>query len=190
MAKEHQDKTAILEGNGSFVSDMMEIRRRARRNMEQGPVTDGYRADRKKVIAILNEVLATEIVCILRYKRHYFTASGLNSEPIAAEFLQHANEEQTHADMVARRIIQLQGEPNFNPEGLATRSHSEYAEGANLVEMIKEDLVAERVAVQSYTEIIRWLGESDPTTRRVMETLLEKEEEHADDMANLLATLK
>src|SRR6202158_5179495 len=119
MAKQHQDKLAVLEGNGSFVSDMMEIRRRARRNMEEGPVTDGYRADRKKVIAILNEVLATEIVCVLRYKRHYFTANGINSEPIAQEFLQHADEEQTHADMVARRIVQLQGEPNFNPEGLS-----------------------------------------------------------------------
>lgn len=189
MPKSYGDKIAALEGNGEFISDMLEIRRRAGRNMEQGAVTDGYRADRKKIIAVLNEVLATEIVCVLRYKRHYFTASGINSEPVAQEFLQHANEEQTHADMVARRIVQLQGEPNFNPEGLATRSHSEYAAGGNLVEMIKEDLVAERVAVQSYTEIIRWLGDSDPTTRRVMETLLEKEEEHADDMATLLATL-
>ncbi len=182
-------KQALLERNGKFLSDIKEIRRRARANIQAGPVTEGYRADRKKVIDVLNDVLATEIVCVLRYKRHYFTASGINAEPIAQEFLEHANEEQTHADKVARRIVQLQGEPNFNPEGLATRSHAEYVEGTNLVEMIKEDLVAERVAVETYSEIVRWLGDDDPTTRRLIEELLENEEEHADDLVTLLATL-
>src|SRR5439155_8596328 len=143
-----------------------------RKHLEQGPVTDGYKADRTKVIAVLNEVLATELVCVLRYKRHYFMASGIHAEPVAQEFLQHANEEQAHADMVAQRITQLQGEPNFNPEGLATRSHGEYVEGHSLRDMIEEDLVAERVAIASYQEIGRWIGEGDPTTRRMIETIL------------------
>jgi len=179
----------VEDGRGSFLSDIEEIRARARKKMDDGAVTEGYLADREKVISVLNEVLATEIVCVLRYKRHYFTASGINAEPIAEEFMQHAQEEQTHADLVAKRIMQLGGEPDFNPEGLATRSHSQYVEGHNLVDMIREDLVAERVAVESYSEIIRWLGNDDPTTRRVMEEILEKEEEHADDMVTLLATL-
>src|SRR6476620_4304759 len=136
-----------------FLSDIKAIRRRARQHIEQGPVTEGYKADRTKVIAVLNEVLATELVCVLRYKRHYYMASGINAEPVAQEFLQHANEEQVHADQVAQRITQLQGEPNFNPEGLATRSHSEYVEGGSLLEMIREDLVAERIAIESYSEI-------------------------------------
>lgn len=173
-----------------FLSDIKEIRRRARQKIEQGPVTQGYKADRQKVIAVLNEVLATELVCVLRYKRHYYMASGINAEPVAQEFLQHANEEQIHADQVAQRITQLQGEPNFNPEGLATRSHSEYVEGDSLVEMIREDLVAERIAIESYSEIIRWLGNDDPTTRVLIEEILMKEEEHADDLSNMLTTLK
>ena len=172
-----------------FLSDVREIRRRARQKIEQGPVTDGYKADRDKVIAVLNEVLATELVCVLRYKRHYYMASGINAEPVAQEFLQHANEEQVHADQVAQRITQLQGEPNFDPEGLATRSHSEYVEGGSLVEMIREDLVAERIAIESYSEIIRWLGNDDPTTRGLIEEILAKEEEHADDLSNMLTTL-
>jgi bacterioferritin len=141
------------------------------------------------VIAVLNEVLATELVCVLRYKRHYYMASGIHAEPVAQEFLQHANDEQGHADQVAERITQLQGEPNFNPEGLATRSHSEYVEGGSLVDMIREDLVAERIAVESYSEIVRWLGNDDPTTRSLIEDILKKEEEHADDLVKLLATL-
>ena len=172
-----------------FLSDIKELRRRARQHIERGPVTDSYKADRERVIAVLNEVLATELVCVLRYKRHYFMASGIHAEPIAQEFLQHANEEQQHADLVAERITQLRGEPNFNPEGLATRSHSEYVEGGSLVEMIREDLVAERIAIESYSEIIRWLENDDPTTRRLIEGILQKEEEHADDLANMLATL-
>ncbi|HEY3134976.1 MAG TPA: ferritin-like domain-containing protein [Blastocatellia bacterium] len=173
----------------AFVSDVKEIRRRARQHIEQGAITDGYKADRERVIAVLNEVLATELVCVLRYKRHYYMASGIHAEPVAQEFLQHANDEQGHADQVAQRITQLQGEPNFNPEGLATRSHSEYVEGGSLVDMIREDLVAERIAVESYSEIVRWLGNDDPTTRSLIEDILKKEEEHADDLVRLLATL-
>jgi len=173
----------------AFVSDVKEIRRRARQHIEQGAITDGYKADRERVIAVLNEVLATELVCVLRYKRHYYMASGIHAEPVAQEFLQHANDEQGHADQVAQRITQLQGEPNFNPEGLATRSHSEYVEGGSLVDMIREDLVAERIAVESYSEIVRWLGNDDPTTRSLIEDILKKEEEHADDLVKLLATL-
>ena len=170
-----------------FVSDLKKIREQARRHMETGAVTEGYKADREQVLAVLNDVLATEIVCVLRYKRHFFMARGINAESIKAEFLQHANEEQQHADWVAERITQLNGEPNFNPEGMASRSHSEYQEGSNLIEMIKEDLVAERIAIQSYSEIVRWLGEDDSTTRRLIEEILKMEEEHADDLANMLA---
>jgi len=155
----------------------------------EGAVTAGYRGDRDLVIKILNEVLATEIVCVLRYKRHYFMAQGIHSEPVAQEFLEHARQEQDHADRVAERITQLGGEPNFNPAGLLGRSHSEYVEGRTLVEMIREDLVAERVAIETYTEIVRFLGPKDPTTRRVLEAILENEEEHAKELADLLLTL-
>jgi len=172
-----------------FVSDIKAIRERARRHMERGAVTEGYGADRNTVIKILNEALATEIVCVLRYKHHYFMASGINSQSVAQEFLQHATEEQQHADQIAQRIVQLGGAPNLSPEGLASRSHSEYVEGADLVEMIKEDLVAERIAIDSYHEIIVYLGDDDPTTRRMMEGILAMEEEHADDLAGLLEEL-
>jgi bacterioferritin len=141
------------------------------------------------VIEVLNEALATEIVCVLRYKRHYYMADGLNAGPVAAEFLQHANEELGHADEIALRITQLQGAPNFNPSGITDRSHAEYVEGTTLVDMIREDLVAERIAIESYGEIIRWLGDKDPTTRRMMEGILAVEEEHADDLLSLLAGL-
>src|SRR3954468_16185223 len=170
-----------------FLTDVQELRRRARQHIEEGAVTDAYRADRDTVIKLLNEALATEIVCVLRYKRHYFMAQGIHADPIAQEFLQHANEEQGHADQIAGRIVQLQGAPNLNPEGLLMRSHSEYVEGQTLIDMIREDLIAERVAIDSYTEIIRYIGEKDPTTRRLMEQILAKEEEHAEDMQNLLA---
>ena len=169
-----------------FLADIQKIRRRAREHMEKGPVTGGYKADLKRVLKVLNEVLATELVCVLRYKRHYFTASGINAQPVAAEFLQHANEEQQHADWVAQRIVQLGGSPNFNPEGLATRAHSEYDEKETLTEMIREDLVAERIAIESYSEIARWLGTDDPTTRVLIESILKMEEEHADDLRSLL----
>jgi bacterioferritin len=174
---------------GPFQTDLETIRRRARARMADGAVTGAYRADRVRVVAVLNEVLATEIVCVLRYKNHYFMASGLNAQPVAQEFLQHATDEQTHADWVAQRITQLGGVPNFDPEGLATRSHAEYREGARLEGMIREDLVAERIAIETYSEIVRWLGNDDPTTRRLMEDILKMEEEHADDLATLLATL-
>jgi len=141
------------------------------------------------VIRLLNEALATEIVCVLRYKRHYFMATGIHAQAVAAEFLQHANDEQGHADQISARIVQLGGAPNYSPEGLLTRSHSEYVEGETLVDMIKEDLVAERVAIESYGEMVRYISDKDPTTRRLMENILAVEEEHADDLANLLATL-
>jgi bacterioferritin len=172
-----------------FLSDVTELRRRARQHIEGGAVTDGYRADREKVISLLNEALATEIVCVLRYKRHYFMAQGIHADPIAAEFLQHANEEQGHADQLAGRITQLGGSPNFNPEGLLMRSHSEYVEGTTLVEMIREDLVAERVAIDSYTEMIRFIGDDDITTRRVLESILAVEEEHAEDLSSFLSDM-
>jgi bacterioferritin len=172
-----------------FLTDIRTLRERARQHIEQGAVTPGYRADRDRVIALLNEALATEIVCVLRYKRHFFTASGINAQSVAQEFLQHANEEQMHADQIAQRIVQLGGQPNFSPEGLATRSHSEYVEGESLIDMIKEDLVAERIAIDSYREMIVYLGNEDPTTRRMMEGILAMEEEHADDLVSLLAEL-
>src|SRR2546422_6671246 len=172
-----------------FLSDVKTLRERARQHIERGAVTDGYSADRETVIKVLNEALATEIVCVLRYKRHYFMAKGIHAEGVAAEFLQHANEEQGHADQIAQRIVQLGGEPNFNPEGLLSRSHAEYVEGDTLIDMIKEDLVAERIAIDSYREIIQYLGNDDPTTRRMMEGILAMEEEHADDLVNLLDDL-
>ena len=172
-----------------FLTDVKTLRERARQHIEKGAVTEGYKADRETVNKILNEALATEIVCVLRYKRHYFMASGIHAESVAAEFLQHANEEQGHADLIAQRIVQLGGAPNFNPEGLLSRSHAEYVEGDTLLDMIKEDLVAERIAIDSYREIIQYLGNDDPTTRRMMEGILAMEEEHADDLVNLLDDL-
>lgn len=169
-----------------FLSDVKELRRRARENIERGAITDSYGLDSNVVCDILNQALATEIVCVLRYKRHYYMATGLNKDAVAAEFLEHANDEQNHADRIAERITQLGGAPNFNPEGLASRSHSEYKEGNSLVDMIKEDLIAERVAIESYGEIVRFLGEKDPTSRRLMEDLLAVEEGHANDMNDLL----
>ena len=172
-----------------FLTDVKTLRKRAREHIEQGAVTSGYRADRATVIKLLNEALATEIVCVLRYRRHHFMAQGMNADPVAAEFLVHANEEQQHADLIAARITQLGGEPDFSPDGLASRSHAEYVEGENLEDMIREDLVAERIAIDSYREIIVYLSDNDPTTRRLMEEILAKEEEHADDLANLLEDL-
>ena len=182
-------KTKEMETRGSFVSDIQELRRRARKHMDKGAVTEGYKADRATVIKLLNEALATEIVCVLRYKYHYYMASGIDSQAVKAEFLEHANEEQQHADMIAERITQLDGAPNYDPEGLSSRSHSEYKEGRTLADMIREDLVAERVAIESYSEIIRFLGNDDPTSRRLMEQILATEEQHADDMKTLLETI-
>lgn len=174
---------------GYFISDIEEIRRRARSHIEDGAITAGYKADRETVIRILNEALATEIVCVLRYKRHYFMATGIHAQAVAEEFLEHANDEQGHADRIAGRITQIGGAPNFNPEGLASRSHAQYVEGETLVDMIREDLIAERIAIESYGEIIRYLGDGDVTSRRLMEEILANEEEHADDLRDLLATL-
>jgi bacterioferritin len=169
-----------------FLTDIKTLRERARQHIERGAVTEGYSADRETVIKVLNEALATEIVCVLRYKRHYFMANGIHAESVAAEFLQHANEEQVHADQIGQRIVQLGGAPNLNPDGLLSRSHAEYVEGETLLDMIKEDLVAERIAIDSYREIIQYLGNDDPTTRRMMEGILAMEEEHADDLVSLL----
>ena len=169
-----------------FLTDIKTLRERARQHIENGAVTEGYGADRETVIKLLNEALATEIVCVLRYRRHYFMAAGINAEGVAAEFLQHSNEEQGHADQLSQRIVQLKGEPNLNPEGLLMRSHAEYVEGETLTDMIKEDLVAERIAIDSYREMITYFGNGDPTSRRMMEGILAVEEEHADDLVTLL----
>ncbi len=172
-----------------FLTDIQTLRARARMHIEQGAITEGYKADREVIVNLLNEALATELVCILRYKRHYFMASGINADSVAQEFLQHATEEQGHADEIATRIVQLKGEPNFNPEGMAMRSHAEYVEGNSLLDMIKEDLVAERIAIDSYGEMIRYIGDKDITTRRMLEGILAMEEEHADDLSSLLEDL-
>lgn len=172
-----------------FLTDIKTLRARARKHIENGAVTQGYQADRVTVIKLLNEALATELVCILRYKRHYFMASGINADSVAQEFLQHATEEQGHADQIATRIVQLKGEPDFNPEGLAMRSHAEYVVGDSLTDMIREDLIAERIAIDSYGEMIRYIGDKDVTTRRMLEGILAMEEEHADDLSSLLVGL-
>jgi bacterioferritin len=172
-----------------FLTDIKTLRERARKHIENGAITEGYGADRDTVVKLLNEALATEIICVLRYKRHYFMATGINAESVAAEFLQHANEEQGHADQIAQRIVQLGGAPNLNPDGLSSRSHAEYVEGNTLVDMIKEDLVAERIAIDSYREMINYVNTDDPTTRRMLEGILAVEEEHADDLVSLLETM-
>jgi bacterioferritin len=172
-----------------FVSDIKELQRRAREHVMKGAVTPDYRGDVKTAVKLLNEALATEIVCVLRYKRHYYMASGIHSQAVADEFLEHANEEQAHADRISQRIVQLDGAPDLNPAGLLTRSHSQYEEGASLLDMIKENLIAERIAIESYLEMIHWFGDNDPTSRRLIESILEQEEEHADDMKTLLETL-
>jgi bacterioferritin len=162
------------------------LRERARQDIEQGAVTAGYQADCQAVVNMLNDSLATEIVCVLRYRRHHFMARGIHSQAVASEFLIHSNEEQGHADQLAARIVQLGGEPDFSPDSLVSRSHAEYVAGATLADMIKEDLVAERIAIDSYREFIAYLGDKDPTTRRMLESILAVEEEHADDLADLL----
>lgn len=172
-----------------FLTDVKTLRERARENIEKGPITDAYGADLERVIFVLNQSLATELVCVLRYKRHFFTAKGLNAQSAAAEFSQHAAEESDHADLIAARIQQLGGEPDFNPDTLTGRSHSEYDSSEELEAMIREDLIAERIAIDAYTEIILWLGDGDPTTRRMLEDILAMEEEHADDMLDLLTVV-
>ena len=173
-------------GDGPFLTDVKTLRERARRHIEDGAVTEGYKVNREMAVKILNEALATEIVCVLRYRRHYFMASGIHADGVAAEFLQHSNEEQGHADEIAARIVQLNGEPDLNPQGLLSKSHAEYVEGDTLTEMIKEDLIAERIAIDSYREMINYFGNDDPTSRRMLEGILAVEEEHADDLVSLL----
>ena len=172
-----------------FFTDILELRRRARSHIMQGAVTPDYKGDIKQAIDILNQALATEIVCVLRYKNHYFMADGLESRSVAEEFKEHAIEEQEHADLIAERIVELGGNPDLNPKNLLSLSHSEYQEGANLIQMIEEDLIAERIAIESYREIIRYFGQNDPTSRRLMEEILAKEEEHAEDLVTLLGEL-
>ena len=171
------------------LSSAEELRTRARQSIEDGAVTQSYAADRNKVIAMLNQALATELVCILRYRHHYFVATGLAAEAIKKEFLQHAQEEQEHADQLAERIVQLGGNPDFNPDGLAQRSHAEYGAGKSLSEYLRDDLIAERVAIEFYTEAINYIGSSDPTTRRILESILSAEEEHAEEISSMLTSI-
>jgi bacterioferritin len=184
-----KDKSLVIKSGSGFVTDVQELRRRARAHMEQGAVTESYRADVETVLRVLNEALATEIVCVLRYKRHHYMAAGIHATAVADEFLDHANAEQRHADQIAERITQLGGEPDLNPGNLVSRSHSEYVEGKGLIDMIREDLVAERIVIESYSEIIRFLGNDDPSTRRLMEEILAEEEDHANDLRTLLESL-
>lgn len=170
------------------LSDIATLRARARKHIEEGAVTEGYGADKETVLRLLNEALATELVCVLRYKRHYFMAKGINSEAIKAEFLQHAKEEYAHADLIAKRITELGGEPDFSPDGLSKRSHAEYVPGDTLNSMIKENLVAERIAIESYREMVAYLGDNDPTTQRMLKEILAMEEEHAEDLASMLSS--
>src|SRR3954467_10927080 len=170
----------------TFLTDIQTLRARARQHIEEGAVTAGYAADRDTVLKLLNHALATELVCVLRYRRHHFMAKGIHSQAVAAEFLAHSNEEQGHADILAERIVQLGGEPAFSPHGLAARSHAEYVAGVTLTDMIREDLVAERIAIDSYRGFIQYLGDKDPTTRRLLESILAVEEQHADELADLL----
>lgn len=185
-----QSTNKVAASNRAALSDIQTLRKRARQNIEEGAVTTGYAADRAAVLKLLNEALATELVCVLRYKRHYFMAKGIHSDSVKAEFLAHASEEMMHADLLAKRIVELGGEPNFSPDGLSKRSHAEYVEGGTLNSMIKEDLVAERIAIESYREMIAYLADCDPTTQRMLKEILASEEEHAEDLASLLEGLK
>jgi bacterioferritin len=171
------------------LTDVKVLRQRARKHIEEGAVTAGYTADRGAVITQLNNALATEIVCMLRYRRHHFMARGIHAKSTADEFLIHSNEEQGHADRIAERIVQLGGEPDFAPDALSGRSHAEYVAGGSLISMIMEDLVAERIAIDSYRELIQYLGDQDPTTSQLLKEILTVEEEHADELADLLAGL-
>ena len=169
-----------------FVADIKAIRERARNHMADGAVTAGYGKDQAQAHAVLNSALATELVCVLRYKRHSFMAAGIYAEPIAQEFAQHAAEEQAHADQIARRIVQIGGAPDFSPDGLTSRAHADYVECESLKDMIQENLVAERIAIDTYREMVRWFGDDDPTTKRILEGILAQEEEHADELSDLL----
>lgn len=184
-----RDAAPAARSNPAQLSSTAELRARARRSIEDGAVTQSYGADRNQVIMLLNTALATELVCVLRYRHHYYVAEGLPAEAIKQEFLEHANEEQEHADRLAERIIQLGGDPDFNPAGLAERSHAEYGTGSSLIEILRDDLIAERVAIQSYTEMIKYIGDDDPTTKRILESILSAEEQHAEEISSMLAHL-
>lgn len=177
-----------MSSAGKFLSDVKKIRQRARRHLNAGAVTQNYRGNVEEAIALLNHGVATEIVCVLRYKFHAITATGLASESVKEEFAQHAKEEEEHLDLLCERINQLGGKPNLNPDGLLMRSASEYVEGESLVGMIKENLVAERIAIQTYRDMVRYFGDRDPTTRVMLEAILAQEEEHANDMHDLLVS--
>lgn len=183
---EMQGFKSIEQAPAKALPDKEQIRKQARKQVEAGPVTENYAGDRETIIKLLNDALATELVCVLRYRLHYHTAKGIHSEPVAQEFLEHANEELAHADMIAARIVQLGGTPDLNPATLTVRSHADYVASDNLFDMIKENLIAERIAVDSYKQIIKYINDSDPTTRRLLENILAKEEEHADELSNLL----
>ncbi len=177
------DKTQRPHG----ISDIATLRERAKARLGDGAVTASYPEDRETIVRLLNEALATELVCVLRYKRHYYAAKGIHAKVAATEFLEHAAEEQAHADLIAERITQLGEDPNFDPDGLATRSHSEYNTATDLRTMLESDLVAERIAIESYREMIAYVGDRDPTTRRMLEGILGNEEHHAEDLVDLLA---
>jgi len=187
-ARQDEAKT-VSAGAAGELSDIQTLRSRARKDIEDGAVTGGYAAERDTVVRLLNEALATELVCTLRYRRHYFMASGIASEAIKEEFLAHANEELAHADRIAARIVELDGEPDFDPRTLTDRSHAEYVPAESLVSMIREDLIAERIAIDSYREMIQYLGANDPTSRRMLEEILAKEEEHAEELSSMLPDL-
>lgn len=172
-----------------FKLDVPALRKSARQHIDKGAVTEGYSANRETVIRLLNDSLATELVCVLRYRRHHFMAKGIHSKGVADEFMAHSTEELGHADQLAERIVQLGGEPDFAPSGLEARSHAQYIEGKTLTDMIKENLVAERIAIDSYRAIIEYLSDQDPTTRRLLEEILSVEEEHADELSDLLEGL-
>jgi bacterioferritin len=182
QSDQQQPFAAGLESSCPFLSEVVDIRRRARQHIQDGAVTPNYQADRDTVLRLLNEALATELACVLRYQRHYSVAGEGVAETIRAELLEHANDEQGHADRIAERIVELGGSPDFNPEGLLERSHSEYLEGELLADMLAEDLIAERIAIESYREIVQYLGSKDVTTRRLFESILAVEEEHAQDL--------
>ena len=178
--------SAVPQQPPRTLTDVKTLREQARRHIEEGAVTENYGANREKVIELLNEALATELVCVLRYRHDYFMARGIHSQAVATEFLEHSNEEQAHADELAERIVQLGGEPDFNPNAITGRSHAEYRIGKTLAEAIRENLVAERIAIDSYREMIQFIGDTDPTTRRMLEGILATEEDHADELADLL----
>ncbi|MCY7313299.1 MAG: ferritin-like domain-containing protein [Pseudoxanthomonas sp.] len=181
-----RNATKVPAPKVGLLTDTATLRANARKNIEDGAITSTYGADKEAVIRLLNDALATEYVCVLRYYRHYFMASGMLADAVKAEFLEHAQQEQAHANLLAERIVQLGGEPDLNPDTLTARSHAEYKVGKDLRDMVKEDLIAERIAIDSYREMINYIGDRDTTTKRILESILAQEEEHADEFSDLL----